>query len=410
MTERTAPPAPARGTVGSTQALLLLLIYVAFVSLGLPDGLLGAAWPQMRADFSAALNANAPILFLATLGGMTSGFLSGWILRRLGVGRVLVLNTFLTSFAILGFAFSPGLASLAVLSFFLGLGNGAIDAGLNNFVANHLSSRHMNWLHAFWGVGVSLGTLVISGIFAANGSWRTAYQIIGLFQAALGVAFLLNLSSLQSPGDAQTPGRTEPHPPFLATLALPAAWASLALFFAYCGVEFGTGIWIASLLHDGRGWSMESAGLMVSLYWCSLTAGRFLIGTISNRTTPLRIVRWALFGAIAGTSLIALSSLSSLPTGAAGSITGLGLLVTGLSLAPIFPMLMHDTPRLVGRDHAMNLMGFQSAIANLGVAAMPSAIGVVLRWQSTEALGPLLLTIALTMAGLLALRESGLAR
>jgi hypothetical protein len=105
-----------------------------------------------------------------------------------------------------------------------------------------------------------------------------------------------------------------------------------------------------------------------------------------------------------------LSSLSSLPTGAAGSITGLGLLVTGLSLAPIFPMLMHDTPRLVGRDHAMNLMGFQSAIANLGVAAMPSAIGVVLRWQSTEALGPLLLTIALTMAGLLALRESGLAR
>jgi fucose permease len=410
MTERTAPPAPARGTVGSTQALLLLLIYVAFVSLGLPDGLLGAAWPQMRADFSAALNANAPILFLATLGGMTSGFLSGWILRRLGVGRVLVLNTFLTSFAILGFAFSPGLASLAVLSFFLGLGNGAIDAGLNNFVANHLSSRHMNWLHAFWGVGVSLGTLVISGIFAANGSWRTAYQIIGLFQAALGVAFLLNLSSLQSPGDAQTPGRTEPHAPFLATLALPAAWASLALFFAYCGVEFGTGIWIASLLHDGRGWSMESAGLMVSLYWGSLTAGRFLIGTVSNRTTPLRIVRWALFGAIAGTSLIALSSLSSLPTGAAGSITGLGLLVTGLSLAPIFPMLMHDTPRLVGRDHAMNLMGFQSAIANLGVAAMPSAIGVVLRWQSTEALGPLLLTIALTMAGLLALRESGLAR
>lgn len=410
MTERTAPPATARGTAGSTQGLLLLLIYAAFVSLGLPDGLLGAAWPQMRTDFGAALNANAPILFLATLGGMTSGFLSGWILRRLGVGRVLVLNTFLTSFAILGFAFSPGLPPLAVLAFFLGLGNGAIDAGLNNFVANHLSSRHMNWLHAFWGVGVSLGTLVISGIFAANGSWRTAYRIIGLLQCLLAVAFVLNRSSLQSPVDPRAASRPEPHPPFLATLALPSTWVSLALFFAYCGVEFGTGIWIASLLHDGRGWSMESSSLMVSLYWGSLTVGRFLIGTISNRTTPLRIVRFALIGAIAGTSLIAVSSLGSLPRGLAGSLTGLGLLVTGLSLAPVFPMLMHDTPRLVGRDHAMNLMGFQSAIANLGLAAMPSAIGVVLRWQSTEALGPLLLGIALTMAGLLALRESRLVR
>jgi fucose permease len=384
---------------------VLLLIYAAFISLGLPDGILGAAWPQMRAGFGVALNGNWPMLALGMAGGMVSSFFSGLILRRLGVGRVLILTTILTASVILGYACSPGFAGIVVLSFFLGLGNGAVDAGLNNFVASNLSSRHMNWLHAFWGVGVSLGTLIISVVFAFGGTWRIAYLIIGPVQLALGVAFVLHLPSLQRTSTTTRESPRIEQPAFLSTFRLPSAWASMALFFAYSGLEFGTGVWIASFLHDGRGWAMQSAGLMVSLYWGSMMVGRFLIGTISHRTTPLRIVRGATLGVVAGTGLIAVSSLMvGWPQGA-GWVTAGGLLVTGLSLAPIFPMLMHDTPRCVGPGHAANLIGIQSALANLGMTVLPALLGTIMRFGGTEWLGPMLAGLALTQVSLLAVRE-----
>lgn len=389
----------------ATPLTVLVLIYAAFISLGLPDGILGAAWPQMRADFAVALNANAPMLMLGTAGGMISSFFSGVLLRRLGVGKVLVFTALLTAVVVLGYAFSPRFAVITALAFFLGLGNGAVDTGLNHFVSENLSSRHMNWLHAFWGVGVSLGTLAISGIFAAGGTWRSAYLLIGLLQLLLGVAFVLRYRLLQGSRAVGSPVTPAEHPTYRATLGLPATWASLGFFFAYSGVEFGVGTWIASLLHDGRGWAVDAAGLMVSVYWGSLTVGRFLIGSISQRTTPLRIVRVALVGVVGGTFLIAISSGVSPNSAAAGWLTAVGLLVTGLSLSPIFPMMMHDTARCVGRGHALNLIGFQSALANLGLSVLPSMIGTVMRFAGTEWLGALLLTGAIVLTLALAARE-----
>lgn len=392
----------------SPSLALLVLIYAAFVSMGLPDGILGAAWPQMRAELGVGLNENWPMLTLATCGGALSSFLSGLVLRRLGIGTVLVLTAFLTASVILGYAVSPTFTGITALAFLLGLGNGAIDAGLNNFVARNLSSGHMSFLHAFWGVGVSLGTLIVSGILALGGTWRGAYLIVGGVQLLLALAFLRRRGSFSGSAVAEPPEAPEPrlqHLPFKATLALPAAWASMATFFLYCGVESGTGLWIASLLHDARGWSMQAAGLMVTLYWGSLTVGRFLIGTVAQRTTPLGIVRVAVLGAVLGTSLIALSSLMAERTVLAGLLTALGLLFTGFSLSPIFPMLVYDTPRAVGHGHALNLTGFQMGCGNLGNTLLPIALGTFMRVYSIEWLGSMLLALALGMVLLLTARE-----
>jgi fucose permease len=385
---------------------VLLLIYAAFVSLGLPDGILGAAWLQMRAEFGVALNDNWPMLTLATSGGLLSSFLSGLGLRYLGVGKVLLLTTFLTAFVIVGYALSPSLAVVTGLAFFLGLGNGSIDTGLNHFVASNLSSRHMNWLHAFWGVGVSLGTLIVSWVIAVEGTWRSAYFVVGALQLSLALAFLARFRSLPKTHAAEgSEGEGSAAPAFLSTFTLPASWASMAAFFVYCGLETSTGLWIASVLHDGRGWSIEAAGLMVTIFWSSLTVGRFLIGVVSARTTPIRIVQAAMVGVICGALLIAASSAIAGRSTLGGVMTACGLLLSGLCFSPIFPMLMHDTPRCVGKGHSLNLIGFQAGSAALGNAIIPIAVGTVLRVYSTEWLGGLLLGLALILLALLGLRE-----
>lgn len=384
---------------------LLMLVYAAFVSMGLPDGILGAAWPQMRAELGVALNDNWPMLALGTCGSALSNFSSGLLLRRLGVSKVLLLTTFLTAAVILGYSLAGSFAVLAGLGFFLGLGNGAVDAGLNHFAAAKLSSRHMNWLHAFWGVGVSLGTLLLSAAIALGGTWRRAYLVIALVQLALALGFVKSRKLLPSEHEAQSPHAHAPHPRFASTLRLPATWASMAAFFVYCGLECSSGLWIASALHDGRGWSSEAAGLMTTLYWASLTVGRFLIGTISQRLSSARIVLFASLGALAGTGAIALSSFLVGEGVAAGLVMAFGLLVTGLSLSPVFPMLMHDTPRAVGPRHAINLIGFQGGSGQAGFALVPIAVGTLLRVHSTEWLGALLVGIAVTLLALVKLRE-----
>lgn len=391
-------------TSSAVKISVLLLVYAAFVSMGLPDGILGAAWPQMRAELGVGLNDNWRILTLGTCGGALSSFASGLALRRFGIGRVLVVTTFVTALAILGYAHSPTLALITALAFMLGLGNGAIDAGLNHFVASNLSSRHMSWLHAFWGVGVSLGTLLVSGMLAAGGTWRSAYLAIGAVQLTLAFAFVSQLRRLPKATPRASSHEPGEHPSSSATLRLRASWASMGAFFVYCGLECSAGLWIASTLHDGRGWSTAAAGLMTTLFWASLTVGRFLIGTISQRLSAIRIVRTSVAGAIAGTLLIAASSAIA-QHAAAGVVTAAGLLLTGFSLSPIYPMLMHDTPRCVGPGHATNLIGFQGGIGQLGFTLIPVAVGALLEAHSTEWLGPLLATLAITLLALLVLRE-----
>ena len=381
---------------------VLLLVYAAFVSMGLPDGILGAAWPQMRTELGVGLNDNWRMLALGTCGSALSSFTSGLALRRFGVGRVLVATTFVTALAILGYAHGATLTLITLLAFALGLGNGAIDAGLNSFVAKNLSSRHMSWLHACWGVGVSFGTLMVSGIVATGGTWRGAYLAIGIVQLTLAFAFVSQLRQLPqaTAGTADGDGNASDHPSFGATLRLRASWVSMGAFFVYCGLECSTGLWIASALHDGRGWKTAAAGLMATLFWASLTLGRFLIGTISQRIPAIRIVKAATLGALIGALLIAASSALNQYQTAAGVVTATGLLLAGFSLSPIYPMLMHDTVRRVGAGHATNLIGFQGGVGQLGFALIPAAVGALLQAHSTEWLGALLTALAITLLAL----------
>jgi fucose permease len=384
---------------------VLVLVYAAFVSMGLPDGILGTAWPQMRAELGLGLNDNWRMLALGTCGSALSSFASGIALRRWGVGRVLMTTTVVTAAAILGYACSATFAWITALAFLLGLGNGAIDAGLNGFAASRLSTRHMSWLHGFWGVGVSLGTLTVSGTLAAGGTWRSAYLAVAVAQLALALAFASKLRLLPRViPRAQHHGSPE-HASLRETLGLRPAWVSIGVFFVYCGLECGAGLWIASVLHDGRGWPTASAGLMATLFWASLTLGRFLIGALAQRWAAIHIARTAATGALVGSLLVTVSSLIAHQAVAAGALTASGLLLTGLSLSPIYPMLMHDTARCVGSDHATNLIGVQGAAGQLGFALLPAGIGAVLQAQSTEWLGALLATLAATLLALLALRE-----
>jgi fucose permease len=397
----------------SLRRVVLLLIYAAFVSMGLPDGILGAAWPQMRGELSVGLDDNWPMLVLGTCGAAVSSFTSGLALRRFGIGRVLVFTALLTGLVIWGYSLSVNFETITVLALFLGLGNGAIDAGLNHFVATNLSSRHMSWLHASWGVGVSLGTLIVSGVFATGGTWRGAYMAVGSIQLMLALAFVVNLHSLPST-TSRVHDSTSPHAPSLrATLGLGRSWTSMAAFFTYCGLECSAGLWITSVLHDGRGWSMQAAGLMTTLYWASLTMGRFVTGSLSQRVTAFSIVRVGLVGALLGTTLIAWSSFAIEPSAESNALLGfttaLGLLILGFSLSPIYPMLMHDTPRAVGSGHAVNLIGFQGGAGQVGFTIVPIVIGTLLRVHSTAWLGALLTLLAVTLITLLALRERAVA-
>jgi fucose permease len=222
---------------------------------------------------------------------------------------------------------------------------------------------------------------------------------------SLAAAFLVTFPEFPKTSSDAKPEKRAGAMTFLTTLALPTTWISMALFFIYCGLESGTGLWIASALHDGRGWTMEGASLMATLYWGSLTVGRFLIGTVSQRTTPTRITRIASVGAFIGTSIIALSSMLANQFAWAGLMTAVGLLFTGLSLSPIFPMLTHDTPRCVGQDHALNLIGLQMGSGVVGYTILPIVIGTVMRVHSTDWLGSMLTVLAVSMLALLVVRD-----
>jgi fucose permease len=389
---------------------LLSLIYAAYISLGLPDGIMGTAWPELRATFKVPLNANWPIYALGLAGGLISSLSTGALLKRSSIGRILLATTVLTSVSIAACAASPWFLLIPVFSFFLGLGNGAIDCALNHFAATHLSSRHMNWLHGFWGIGVSSGTLIVSGVFALGGSWRTACLCVALLQALLAVVFSLVLDRWrQTPVEpGSTPDAAPPAPASHATLRetlrVPSAWLSMLAFLLYCGIEFGTGVWTTSLLQDSRGWAPERAALWATGFWVSLTLGRFLVGLVSNRFKAIDLLKLSISGVMIGTGLISLSSLLR-HTPYANALTGGGLLLIGLCLAPIYPTMMHDTPRCAGPAHAANLVGLQAAAASIGLALIPGALGTLMKYSSLERLGFMLFALAASLLLTVMLKE-----
>lgn len=327
----------------SPRTFLIALAFLAFVSLGLPDGLLGVAWPSIRDTFGLPLDALGALLVSGTAGYLTSSFLAGRILRFIGVGTLLALSTAAAATALLGYALTPVWPLMVVLAFLAGLGGGAVDAGLNAYGAAHFSGRTLNWLHAFFGVGTTLGPLIVAGVLNAGLVWRWGYAIVGCAQLLLAATFALTRKRWETSGSVQAPPPASPART-RETLRRGATWLGMAVFFVYTGVEMVAGQWSYSVLTLARGVSEGAAGVAVSLYWGSLMVGRVLFGFVADRVPLVPTLRACMLGAAVGGLLFWLN------LGLAASLAG--LMLVGLSVAPIFASLVAMTPARIGRAHA----------------------------------------------------------
>ncbi len=345
---------------------LLALTFVGFVSLGLPDGLLGVAWPSMRADFALPLSAIGPLLISFVAGYVGSSFVSGRVVAAIGVGRLLAASAAATAASLAVYAGSPVWSVIVVAAFAGGLGAGGIDAGINTYAALHHSPRTLNWLHAFYGLGAAMGPLLMSRVLGSGAPWQRGYLAVALASAVLAAVFWSVRDLFPRSADRHD-SQAASAPTLRDTLRLPAARWSLAAFFVYTGLEATAGTWAYSLYTEGRGLAMETAAPWVSLFWASLGAGRVLFALFGSRVAVTSALRVAL-------GVIGVAALTIWLGPPEWGFAGLALL--GLACGPIYPSLIASTPTRLGEAHAANGVGLQVALAALGQSLLPAAIGV----------------------------------
>lgn len=377
--------------------LLLVLSYVGFISLGLPDTVLGAAWPAMRHELGLPVERAGAVLLVTTVGVVLSSMASGHMRRRWGNGVVLVVCTTLAALALLASAVIQSFPQLLVAAVIAGLGGGAIDACLNDFMARHYSARHMNWLHASWGVGASLGPAVVASVLARGDSWRLAYGLLGGVELLLMLAFVRTRNSWSDEPAVAAEVSLQPQ----AAHARSRVIASVLMFFAYGGVEAGAGLWASSLLIETHGTSAVLAGYAVAIYWGALCVGRFLIGAKADQWGPARVLRGAVYWSSLATLALAIPHT---PTWF--FIAALALL--GFSLAPIYPLTMHDTPHRFGPELGARLVGYQVAACAVGIASGPWLIGMIAASSKLTVIPTLLAGLAMCVVGLESMRRSRL--
>ena len=377
---------------------LVALAFIAFISLGLPDGLMGVALPTLRAEFNQPLDSLGYMLVAAMAGYMTSSFISGKIMARLGVGGLLAASCAVTGLSLLGYTVAPAWPVMVGLAVFAGLGGGAIDAGINTYVAAHFKESLMQWLHASFGVGITLGPIIMTVGLKNTGMWRTGYWVVGTAQVLLAVCFALTASRWRNGGTAAVEGErklTDYRTPMRQTLREPRAWLSILLFFLYTGMEVILGNWAYSLLTESRGIAAQAAGFWTGSYWFTFTVGRVLAGLYANRIGGRKLVAGSLLLALAGSLLLWWNP--------SDTVSLIGVAVVGFAIAPVFPALVSLTSDRVGAKHAANTIGMQISAAGLGGAVISSLAGVLARRISLEIIpvylsgvAAILLTIFLT--------------
>jgi fucose permease len=369
---------------------LILLSFIAFISLGLPDGLLGVAWPSIRETFSLRLDALGILLVASTAGYITSSFLSGKLIAKLGVGGTLAASCFLTGAGLIGYTLVPAWWMLVLLGSVAGLGAGAIDAGLNTYIASHFGEGLMQWLHASFGVGVTLGPLIMTAGLNWFNDWHWGYQNVGVAQIILAGCFLLTIRMWQQTPelpheeDKKEMRLTDYNTPIGETLKRSNVWMSLLMFFIYTGIEVSFGSWTYSLLTLSRNVPTEVAGLWAGSYWATFTLGRILAGLLTRR---LGVKNLLVLGQVAAAFGAVLLWWNPFPTASIIAVS-----IIGFALAPIFPALVSLTSLRVGNQHAANTIGMQISAAGFGAAVIPGLAGVLAENISLEVI-PVYLTI-----------------
>ncbi|MEK5206854.1 Fucose permease [Psychrobacillus psychrotolerans] len=375
---------------------LLIIIYLAFISLGLPDSLLGAAWPVMQGDLGAPLETAGLLFMTIACGTIISSLISGRILKRYGTGKVTFVSVLMTAVALLGFHFAPSIVWLMVCAVPLGLGAGAVDTGLNDYVAVNYKARHMSWLHCFWGVGATLGPIIMAQFISgdSSSSWRNGYFLIAAIQFALVIILFFTLplwkkvkvkrndrllEEIDELKDVINEKETNTKP--LQTKGV--KWA-LTTFFFYCGVEATVGLWGSSFLVNIKGISVATAAGWISFYYAGITVGRLITGFITYKVTNRTLIRWGQLIALSGAIILVLP----LPS----AFSFVGFIIVGLGLAPIFPCMLHETPTRFGKKHSQTIMGYQMAFAYTGTTFMPPLLGFMAS-QMTIGIFPIVIVI-----------------
>jgi len=375
--------------------ILLLIIYLAFISLGLPDSLLGASWPVMRSDFASPIGMAGVLSMTITVGTIVSSLVSGAVVGRFGTGRVTLISCVLTASALLGFSYAPSIVWLIICAIPLGLGGGAVDAALNHYVAARYRAHHMSWLHSFWGVGATAGPIIMAAYLTGNASWRDGYLAVASMQFLLVIILLVTLPIWRRQAGQQSAGSSagEAKGSLSDTEAKPklahGVKYALASFLFYCGIETTVGLWGSSYLVNVRGLPADDAAFWVSVYFGGITIGRFITGFVTFRASNRLLIRTGQATALAGTLLL----LLPLPTGFALA----GLLITGLGLAPIFPSMLHETPNRFGQAHAGRIMGYQMAVAYTGSTLVPPLLGLLAGFMTVGIFPLYLVILALAM-------------
>lgn len=352
---------------------LLVLIYVAFISLGLPDSLLGSAWPAMQKSLGAPLSFAGVISMIVSCGTVVSSLLSARLLARFGTGRVTLVSVAMTAGALLGFALSPSVWWLCLCAVPLGLGAGSVDAGLNNFVALHYEARHMSWLHCFWGVGATVGPMVMAFWINRDNNWHGGYLTIGLLQAAL-VAVLLFSLPLWKRAEAPASGEGEEEEPVVVlplskVFRIPQAKMALLGFFCYCATESTANLWASSYAAAGYGVDEHTAASWSSLFFLGITLGRLLSGFVSIKLSSPALIRVGQALALLGILLLAAPlPLWRIPV---------ALCLLGGGCAPIYPAMLHQTPQVFGKGLSQAMMGVQMACAYVGTTLVPPLFGAL---------------------------------
>ena len=367
-------------------SLLLPVIYLAFISLGLPDALLGSAWPSMYTELGASLSWAGIVSMIISAGTIVSALCSERLNLRLGTGGVTFLSVMLTAVALLGFSLSTSFWQLCLWAVPYGLGAGSVDAALNNYVALHYESRHMSWLHCMWGVGASIGP-VIMGRALAGGTWQGGYRTIALLQFALTAVLLLSLRLWKRPQANVEGADFKPHP-IPELLRRPGVPQVLLCFFCYSALEATAGMWAASYCTLVRGIDAETAARWASLFYVGITIGRGVCGFLTMKISDQNMIRL-------GQTLIAAGVVLVLVPLGQGTLFA-GLITVGLGCAPIYPSIIHETPVNFGRDVSMSMTGLQMATAYVGSCLMPPLFGLLAQYV-TPTLYPWFLAVILAL-------------
>lgn len=370
----------------------LILVYLAFISLGLPDSLLGAVWPAMGPGLSAPLEGAGAISLIITCGTILASLTSGVLIQKLGTGKVTCVSVSMTAAALLGFSLVPSFGWLCLAAVPLGLGAGAVDAALNQYVATHYAAKHMNWLHCFWGVGATAGPILLSACMAGAGGWRRGYLIISILQWTFAAILLISLPQWRKEREESGEATRER----VSLRGRKRIGVTLFSFFCYCAIEASTGLWGSSYLTGARGLSPEQAAGWISLYYMGITAGRFLAGFATHKLSNKTLIRMGEGLCALGVGLL----LLPLPTWFAM----LGFALLGLGCAPIYPGMLHETPNRFGAAASQAMMGLQMAVAYIGNATIPPLFGLL---AGKVGAGVLPVCLLLLVAGLTAATERG---